>query len=76
MKALQLVFSLITVDILPVPEVKSRTKSKLDADPFCINLNFDEFNINAVAAAFKDFLRKLPMPLLPYDVSFTKNKLL
>merc|ERR1711990_934408 len=44
-----------------------RLKAKLDADPQCTNLNFGDFNVNAVAAAFKDFLRKLPEPLLPYD---------
>ena len=58
--------------IYRVPGAKlevDRLKSKLDTDPHCINIDFDGFNVNAVAAAFKDFLRKLPVPLLPYDVS-------
>ena len=58
--------------IYRVPGAKlevDRLKSKLDSDPHCINIDFDAFNVNAVAAAFKDFLRKLPVPLLPYDVS-------
>ena len=57
--------------IYRVPGAKlevDRLKSKLDTDPHCINIDFDGFNVNAVAAAFKDFLRKLPVPLLPYDV--------
>lgn len=61
--------------IYRVPGAKlevDRLKAKLDADPQCTNLNFGDFNVNAVAAAFKDFLRKLPEPLLPYDVSLSK----
>lgn len=61
--------------IYRVPGAKlevDRLKAKLDADPQCTNLNFGDFNVNAVAAAFKDFLRKLPEPLLPYDVSLAK----
>ena len=58
--------------IYRVPGAKlevDRLKKKLDADPHCASVDFSEFNVNAVAAAFKDFLRKLPVPLLPYDVS-------
>ena len=62
--------------IYRVPGAKlevDRLKSKLDTDPHCINIDFDGFNVNAVAAAFKDFLRKLPVPLLPYDVRQLHN---
>ena len=62
--------------IYRVPGAKlevDRLKKQLDADPQCTNLNFGDFNVNAVAAAFKDFLRKLPEPLLPYDVRFSSK---
>ena len=46
-------------------------KQALDADPFCSKLSFDDFNVHCVASIFKSFLRQLPMPLLPYDVSIS-----
>ena len=48
---------------------ENRLKSELDADPFCTRLNFDVYNVHCVASIFKSFLRQLPNPLLPYDVS-------
>lgn len=48
---------------------ENRLKAELDGDPFCNRLNFDAYNVHCVASIFKSFLRQLPNPLLPYDVS-------
>lgn len=48
---------------------ENRLKQELDLDPFCLKLKFDHYNVHCVASIFKSFLRQLPNPLLPYEVS-------
>ena len=48
---------------------ENKLKQELDLDPFCTKLRFDEYNVHCVASIFKSFLRQLPTPLLPFEVS-------
>ena len=47
---------------------EKKLESELEQDPYCRKVRFESYNVHCVASIFKIFLRKLPDPLVPFEV--------
>ena len=48
---------------------EKKLESELEQDPYCFKkVQFENYNVHCVASIFKIFLRRLPDPLVPFEV--------